>query len=112
MRTYLCVNYSTNLSFETKCVSSIIDQVLVNIWRAQTSIIVVKPWLIAFRKKEKEPSLIQIRGKFQNESNIVDYVQNFLDTHLLDLSKEKIYNVHSVLGSFQCQNILLIIRKN
>ena len=50
----LRVSFTSNLTFESKYILSIIDRILVNAWRAETSITVIKPWLISLRKKRKE----------------------------------------------------------
>ena len=83
----LKVNYTTPLSFDTKYVLSILDRILVNSWRAETSVSVLKPW-ISLNKKNKQPSLIQIRQKkFTNQGSIDDYVQKFAESYLYYLSK-------------------------
>ena len=74
-------------NFETKYVLSLIDRVLVNAWRAEMAVTVMKPWLIQLRNAGKSASIVQIRRKFQNESTIDDFVDTFAIAYLQVLQR-------------------------
>ena len=63
--------------FETKYVFTLIDRILLNCWRAEVAVNVVKPWLAQLKKKNKSPTFTQVRRKVQNDVTIDDFVDKF-----------------------------------
>ena len=63
-----------------------IDRALVNCWRGEISVSVLKPWIMQLERNGKRyPTLDQIRRKFHNSDTIDDYVQKFAEFYLYDL---------------------------
>ena len=63
-----------------------IYRVLVNYWRAETSLLLIKPWLLGLQRSGKyDPILNPIRKKFESGVTIDDYVQNFAACYLMNL---------------------------
>ena len=51
-------------SFEAKYVFTLLDRILINTWRAEVAVSVIKPWLTKLRYKQKEhPFFSQMRRK-------------------------------------------------
>ena len=62
--------------FETKYVFTLLDRVLINTWRAEVAVNVVKPWLAQRNKMGKDRSFfVQIRRKVQNNVTIDNFVE-------------------------------------
>ena len=75
-------------SFETKYVFTLLDRILINAWRAEVAVNVIKPWLTKMRKQMKErPSFTQVRRKVQNDVTIDDFVEFFSIIYLQFLEK-------------------------
>ena len=47
----LRVYHSQPTLFETKYVLTLLDRVLVNVWRAETVVTVIKPWIVSWQKR-------------------------------------------------------------
>ena len=82
----LRVLFPTPSTFETKYVCTMIDRILVNCWRAEIAVTVLKPWIQSLeRSGHIPPTTKQIRKKFENAITIDDYVQIFAETYLWEL---------------------------
>ena len=85
----LKVYHSQPTSFEAKYVLIMIDRLLVNTWRAETAVTIVKPWITGLQQRGKPlPSLKQIRKKVENSVTIDDYVDTFSIGYLEELQKQ------------------------
>ena len=65
--TELClgVKYTTPLTFETNYVFSMIDRILINTWRAEMAITIIRPWIRSIvHTNKKAPSLEQLLKKY------------------------------------------------
>ena len=70
-------------SFETKYILTLIDRILVNAWRAEVAVTVMKPWLTELAKtNENGPTLTQIRRKVCDQVTIDDFVELFAIAYL------------------------------
>ena len=59
------VNHNTPLSFETKYVLSMVDRVLVNTWRAEMAVTLIKPWMVSLtQKRDHAHQLIKLGKRF------------------------------------------------
>ena len=66
---------STTVYFETKYLLIMIDQVLINYWRGEVAVSVLKPWIMQVEcTSRRYPTLDQIRRKFNKSGTIDDYV--------------------------------------
>ena len=95
----LKVGFSKPLSFEAKYVFLMLDRILINCWRVDNAVMLMRPWILASRKNI--PTFTHIRTKFTNQSRIDDYVLNFAETYL--------YNLHSSHCSETVGRVIVVI---
>ena len=100
--------------FETKYVFTLLDRVLINTWRAEVAVNVVKPWLAQLNKMGKErPSFVQVRRKVQHNVTIDDFVEKFSIIYLQYLQKQVVSptlqtkSLLSVMGAMNNPKLLV-----
>ena len=77
---------STPTSLKTKFFYLLMDKVLVNFWRAEIAVTVLKPYIMQLEQTEKRYTTVeQIRRKFHNTSTVDDYMQKFAESYLYAL---------------------------
>ena len=74
----ICVHYSYGSSFETKYGLTLLNRILVNTWKAEVTVTIMKPWLTQFHKERRKSTIFtQIRRKVHHRVTINDFVKRF-----------------------------------
>ena len=85
------VHHSHGSSFETKYVLTLLDRILVNTWRAEVDITIMKPWSTQFHKEHRKyPTSSQIRRKVHHHKTINDFVETFAICYLQVLQRDSV----------------------